>query len=104
MSPFSITGVDFTGALYVKQASGDEGKTYICLFTCATSRVAHLEIACDLSTTTFLMAFCRFAAHRSLPQVMMSGNAITYTSVAQELTDSQRSDQCWAINVTFTCR
>ena len=89
--PFSITGVDFTGALYVKQASGDEGKAYICLFTCATSRAVHLEVVCDLSTTTFLMAFRRFAARRSLPQVIMSDNATTYTSAAQELTDSLNS-------------
>lgn len=93
VSPFSITGVDFTGALYVKQESGNEGKAYICLFTCATSRAVHLEVVCDFSTTTFLMAFRRFAARRSLPQVMMSDNATTYTSAAQELTDSLNSEE-----------
>lgn len=55
--PFSITGVDFTGALYVKQHNGEEGKAYICLFTCATSRAVHLEVVTDLSTTSFLLAF-----------------------------------------------
>ena len=94
--PFSISGVDFTGALclYVKQASGDEGKPYICLSTCAISRAVHLEVVCDLSTTIFLMTFCRFAARRSLLQVMMSDNATAYTSVAQELTDSLNSAEC----------
>ena len=37
--PFEVTGIDFTGALYVRDAKG-ENKVYICLFTCAcnTSR------------------------------------------------------------------
>ena len=67
VSPFTITGVDFTGALYVKQCNGEESKVYICLFTCATSRVVHLEVVTDLSVPMFLLAFCRFAAQRSLP-------------------------------------
>ena len=91
--PFSITGVDFTGALYVKQDNGDEGKACICLFTCATSRAIHLEVVTDLSTISFLMAFRRFAARRSLPQVMMSDNATTYTSAAEELTNLLKSEE-----------
>ena len=47
----TVTGVDFTGALYV-QMNGAESKVYICLFTCAT-RAVHLEIVADLSTETF---------------------------------------------------
>jgi len=35
--PFTVTGVDFTGALYVKRGS-EKIKAYVCLFTCATSR------------------------------------------------------------------
>jgi len=91
--PFTITGVDFTGALYVKQHGGEESKVYICLFTCATSRAVHLEVVSDLSMPTFLLAFRHFAARRSLPQVMMSDNATTYTSAAEELTDLLSSEE-----------
>ena len=91
--PFSITGVDFTGALYVKQHNGEEGKAYICLFTCATSRAVHLEVVTDLSTASFLLAFRQFAARRSLPQVIMSDNATTYTSAAEELNDLLSSEE-----------
>ena len=38
--PFSTTGVDFTGALFVKH-NKEELKVYICLFTCATSLQHH---------------------------------------------------------------
>ena len=49
--PFTVTGIDFTGALYV-WINGVENKVYICLFTCATTRGVHLEIVTDLTTDT----------------------------------------------------
>ena len=64
--PFTVTGIDFTGALYVQQGS-DEVKVYICLFTFATTRALHLEVFTDLSTKTFLLAFCRFASRKARP-------------------------------------
>ena len=54
--PFTVTGVDFTGALFVRNNS-EEIKVYVCLFTCATSRAVHLEVVTDLSTATFMLAF-----------------------------------------------
>ena len=41
VTPFTVTGVDFTGVLYVRHNSGEE-KVYICLFTCATTRAVHI--------------------------------------------------------------
>ena len=82
--PFTITGVDFTGALYV-QEHNQELKVYICLFTCATSRAIHLEVVDDLSVDMFLLSFRRFASRRSLPNIMVYDNAYTYQSVSEEL-------------------
>ena len=82
--PFTFTGVDFTGALYVQQGK-EEVKVYLCLFTCATTRAVHLEIVQDLTADTFLMAFRKFAGRRSLPTIMMSDNGSTYLSAASEL-------------------
>jgi len=78
--PFTVTGVDFIGALYVRQNSA-EIKVFI-WFTCATTRAIHIEVVNDLSTETFLLAFRRFAARKSLPQIVMSDNASTYRSAA----------------------
>ena len=83
-TPFEITGVDFTGALFVRN-SGQENKAYICLFTCGLSRALHLEVVTDLSTETFLQAFRRFVSRKSLPSVMISDNASTFESAAEEL-------------------
>jgi transposase InsO family protein len=83
--PFKVTGVDFTGALFVNETDGSETKVYICLFTCATSRAIHLEIVTDLTEETFIQAFRRFASRKSLPKRMISDNASTYLSAADEL-------------------
>ena len=47
--PFTITGVDFTGALYVKDKHASENKVHVCLFTSANTRAVHLEIVPDLA-------------------------------------------------------
>ena len=54
--PFEVTGVDFTGALYVKEPSREK-KVYISLFTCACTRGVHLEVVSDLTVDSFLLAF-----------------------------------------------
>ena len=75
--PFVVTGVDFTGALYVRTSEGKR-KVYLCLFTCAASRVIHLEIVTDLTVESFLQEFCRFAGQRSILKLLLSDNASTY--------------------------
>ena len=89
--PFSITGVDFTGALYVKDSTGEK-KVYICLFTCSCTRPVHLEIVCDLSVDSFLLAFRRFVGRKSLPKQMVSDNASTYLAAAEEIKELFESD------------
>ena len=76
--------MDFSGALYVRHG-GEEIKVYLCLLTCATTCALHLEIVQDFSTETFLLAFRKYAARRSLPTIMVSDNASTYLSAADEL-------------------
>ena len=66
-APFTVTGVDFTGALHIKQTTGSDMKAYICLFTCAATRAVHLEVVTSLSTESFLQAFRRFTSQKSLP-------------------------------------
>ena len=84
VAPFTVTGVDFTGALYV-QMNGAESKVYICLFTCTTTRAIHLEMVTNLSTETFLLAFRRFVSRKSLPRIIVSDNGCTYLLAVEEL-------------------
>ena len=55
---YSHSGVDFSGALYL-QHGRNEIKVYLCLFTCATTRVVHLKIVQDLTAESFLLTFCK---------------------------------------------
>lgn len=83
-NPFYVTGVDFTGALYIRDKE-DEHKVYICLFTCATTRAVHLEVVPDLTVESFMLAFRKFTSRRSLPKTMLSDNASTYLAAVEEI-------------------
>ena len=98
--PFSVTGVDYTGPLYVRSNNG-ERKGYICLFTCAATRALHLEVTPDLTERSFLQAFRRFASRKSLPNRMVSDNASTFTASAEEL---KRLFQSPSLKQTLTNR
>ena len=77
--PFRVTGVDFTGALFVDDVRGFETKVYICLLP------IHLEVVTDLTEETFIQAFRRFASRKSMPRQVISDNASMYLSAAEEL-------------------
>ncbi|XP_070569150.1 uncharacterized protein [Ptychodera flava] len=63
--PFTVTGVDFTGALYIKSTKTvRDTKVYACLFTCAVTQVVHLELVTYLSSRGFLQAFRRFCGEK----------------------------------------
>ncbi|XP_071180616.1 uncharacterized protein [Mytilus edulis] len=91
--PFSVTGVDFTGALYTKGKHNELSKTYICLFTCAATRAIHLEIVTDLTEESFMLAFKRFVARRSTPRIMLSDNATTFKAAAEKITRSNKDNR-----------
>ena len=73
--PFESVGLDFAGPLHVRRHDGSTTKVYICLFTCARTRAAHLELPTDMSTQRFIMAFDRFVSRRGLCHEIFSDNA-----------------------------
>ena len=83
-TPFSVCGVDFTGAMHVCEGES-ERKVCIYLFTCATTRAVHLEVVLDMTVESFMLAFRKFVGRRSLPRIMMSDNASPYLAAADEL-------------------
>ena len=59
-SPFTYTGLDYLGPLYVKM--NDESathKVWVCLLTCLAVRAVHLEIINDMSAEQFLQCIRR---------------------------------------------
>ncbi|XP_049769730.1 uncharacterized protein LOC126108506 [Schistocerca cancellata] len=82
--PFAVTGIDFAGPLFIKVGK-ETHKSYITLFTCATTLAVHLELCTDLSTDKFLMALQRFAGRRGLPHTIYTDNAKTFHATNMEL-------------------
>ena len=94
--PFTSTGVDFAGPLLVKNNDDRKDalrKTYICLFTCFTTRAVHLELVEDLNVHTFLMAFRRFCARKGTPKLVISDNAKTFKAAAKEVREIINSEK-----------
>ena len=90
--PFSHAGIDFAGPLYVKSDSQLD-KAYVCLFTCSSTRAVHLELTPDLSVSSFLLLFCRFASRRGLPVTLISDNAKTFKTSSKEILKIARSNE-----------
>ena len=84
---FALCGVDFAGPFVIKLTRKVTAKRYLCLFTCASTRAVHLEIAYSLDTASFLNAFARMVARRGKPEVMISDNDMNFTSAERELRD-----------------
>ena len=91
--PFAHTGLDFAGPLYYLESKDDSNssKSYICLFTCASTRAVHLELTRGLNVENFLLAFRKFAARRGLPVTILSDNAKTFKSASKEIRTISRS-------------
>ncbi|GFX35987.1 integrase catalytic domain-containing protein [Trichonephila clavipes] len=54
--PFQIVGIDFTGAILVKDNQGTR-KSYVSLFTCAVTRAVHLELVSDIPQSVFYLRY-----------------------------------------------
>ena len=82
--PFSYTGVDFAGPLYIKErGTTNSKKVWICLYTCCATRAVHLDVVPDMSATTFIQSLKRFCARRGLPCQFISDNGKTFKAAAK---------------------
>ena len=81
--PFQATGIDYAGPLLVRNIYGDKHilyKSYILLFTCATSRAVHTELTADMSAPTLIRALKRFFCRKGYPEKMISDNFTSFKS------------------------
>ena len=73
LHPFDQTAVDYAGPFTTVQGRGVRRRQrWLCLFTCLSTRAAHLEMAFGLETDSFLNAFTRFTCRRGVPKEMVS--------------------------------
>ncbi|KFD65640.1 hypothetical protein M514_22235 [Trichuris suis] len=74
---FSNVGIDFFGPLEVS-LKRSQVKRYGLIFTCLTTRAAHLEVAYTMDVHSFIGALRRFIARRGCPSTIVSDNAKTF--------------------------
>ena len=80
--PFANIGLDFAGPFYTRERFVDKTffdyKSYIILFTCASSRAVHIEATNSLNAFDFQLAFERFISDCGVPEAVVSDNAKTF--------------------------
>ncbi|PIC12745.1 hypothetical protein B9Z55_028253 [Caenorhabditis nigoni] len=92
--PFQHAGVDLIGPIKTQRSTTSEiEKSWVVLFTCATTRLVHLELVRNQSTDEFLLALSRFWARRGYPETMTSDNAATFKLTA-EIIRKHTSREC----------
>ena len=97
--PFSTTGVDFAGPLYIRCHAGETEKAYIALFSCAATRALHLELVPGQSSPAFIRCLQRFIGRRGAPHLVLSDNAKTF--VAEDLKAFLRERRIsWQFNLS----
>ena len=60
-------------------------KRYGCLYSCLTVRAVHIEMAYDLSTSSFINCFRRFIGRRGLPKRVFSDNGTNFVGAERVL-------------------
>ena len=80
---FCNMGVDFAGPLYVNDINGKNDemfKSYICLFTCVTTRNVHLELTPSMDASDVVKALGRFLSRRGCIKMFISDNFSSFKS------------------------
>ncbi|KAK5977692.1 hypothetical protein GCK32_009436 [Trichostrongylus colubriformis] len=85
--PFNHVGIDFFGPITAKENEVLK-KVYGLIITCTTTRLLHLELTEEMSTTAVLLALRRFFARRGVPSTIISDNAPSFVLGNEVLRDT----------------
>ena len=85
--PFTYCGVDLFGPFVVKERRSLI-KRYGAIFTCLSSRVIHIEMACTLSTDSFIQCLRKFMAIRGPIRLLRCDNGTNFVGANYELAQS----------------
>ena len=78
---------------YFRISKKEEGKAYILIFTCATSRAVHLELTKSQTAEEFQKKLNAFITRRTRPQRIVSDNAATFRATATWIKKIRKSEQ-----------
>ena len=97
--PFTMVGVDFAGPLHYKLETYEEhklcpynGKCYIALFTCATTRAVYIKLCRTAGQEEFRQVLKEFVTRRGAPKMIVSDNAKTFEATSEWLKTLKSND------------
>ncbi|XP_065642478.1 uncharacterized protein LOC136074105 [Hydra vulgaris] len=76
--PFETIGLDFAGPIEYKVSKECYKKSYIVLYTCATSRAIHLDLLKTMENENFRRSMKEMIARRGTPALIICDNAKTF--------------------------
>ena len=82
--PFTHTGVDFLGTLFIKQRQS-RLKRWGCLFVGMVTRAIHLELVEAMDTDSFINTLQRFINRRGRPNTILSDCGSNFKGAVNEL-------------------
>ena len=85
---FTHVGIDFMGHLVLKaQKKSDRSvqKAYVCIFSCTTTRMVHLELTNDMTTEEFLQALQHMYNRRRLCNTLWSENQTIFKKADKDI-------------------
>jgi hypothetical protein len=86
--PFTTTSVDTAGPFHTKMPRGHaRQKRYMLLFTCNLFRCVHIEMMCNVDTSSFLLALDRFLARRNRPTELVMDRGTNFVGAYNVLAD-----------------
>lgn len=80
--PFEVTSVDFAGPLSYIISTKEQGKCYLIIFTCASSRAVHLEPTEAQTADEFQRKLNGFISPRTRSRMVISDNATVFKATA----------------------
>ncbi|KAB0802699.1 hypothetical protein PPYR_04885 [Photinus pyralis] len=86
--PFYTSSVDYGGPFLINDSKLRNRKfikCYLCVFVCGVSKAVHLELATDLTASTFLLVLKRFIARRGIPKELYSDNGTNFVGAYNQL-------------------
>ena len=91
--PFEVTDVDFAGPLRYRISKKEQGKCYLIIFTCASSRAVHLELTRTQTADEFQGKLNSFITRRTRPRMIMSENATVFKATATWIRTIMKSEK-----------
>ena len=90
--------VDLVDFFSYKVGKKEQGKCYLIIFTCASSRAVHLEVTRTQTADEFKQKLNAFISRRKRPRIIISDNAKVFKTAADWIKTIRKSENQFYFN------